>query len=178
MVIKTLPNRAELVQFPGILIDRQGLSGDFNPALNAGSLWLSEGYFGLDRGISILKIQMSLAVENAAQCPFIVMRAAPYCHARGAAPASSKALTRHIHDRNDVLAPDVVDRSVLIVVVVIGVISVAAMIAPVIGHRVSDCRAPDATHDRADRTANNSPGNSAPNPSGDRAAFVGKGDLR
>ena len=171
MVIKTLPNRAELVQFPGILIDRQGFSGDFNPALNAGSLWLSEGYFGLDRGISILKIQMSLAVENAAQCPFIVT-------ARGAAPASSKALTRHIHNRNDVLAPDVVDRSVLIVVVVIGVISVAAMIAPVIGHRVSDCRAPDATHDRADRTANNSPGNSAPNPSGDRAAFVGKGDLR
>lgn len=76
MVIKTLPNRAELVQFLGILIDRQGFSGDFNPALNAGSLWLSEGYFGLDRGISILKIQMSLAVENAAQCPF-VLRAAP-----------------------------------------------------------------------------------------------------
>jgi hypothetical protein len=33
-----------------------------------------------------------------------------------------------------VLAPDVVDWSVLIVVVVIGVISVAAMIMPVIGH--------------------------------------------
>ena len=173
MVIKTLPNRAELVQFPGILIDRQGLSGDFNPALNAGSLWLSEGYFGLDRGISILKIEMSLAVDIE-----LTRAVSLYCHARGAAPASSKALTRHIQDRNDVLAPDVVDRSVLIVVVVIGVISVAAMIAPVIGHRVSDCRAPDATHDRADRTANNSPGNSAPNPSGDRAAFVGKGDLR
>ena len=168
MVIKTLPNRAELVQFPGILIDRHG----FSPALNAGRpVGYSEGYLGLDRGISILKIQMSLVVENAAQCPFIVMRAA-------AAPASSKALTRHIHDRSDVLAPDVVDWSVLIVAVVIGVISVAAMIAPVIGHRVSDCRTPDATHDRADRTANNSPGNSAPNPSGDRAAFVGKGDLR
>ena len=47
--------------------------------------------------------------------------------------------------------------------VVIGVISVAAMIVPVIGHRVSDrLRAPNATHDRADRTANNSPGDSAP----------------
>jgi hypothetical protein len=80
-------------------------------------------------------------------------------------------------DPDDALAPDVVDWSVLIVVV-IGVISVAAMIAPVIGHRVSDCRAPDATHDRADRTANNSPGDSAPDPSGDCAAFVGKGNLR
>ena len=101
-----------------------------------------------------------------------------YCRARGTAPASLAALTRHILDRDDVLAPDVVDWSVLIVVVVIGVISVSAMIAPVIGHRVSDCRAPDATHDRADRTANNSPGHSAPDPSGDCAAFVGKGNLR
>jgi hypothetical protein len=100
------------------------------------------------------------------------------CQEPGAAPASSTALTRHILDRNDVLAPDVVDRSVLIVVAVIGVISVAAMIAPVIGHRVSDCSAPDATHNRADRTANNSPGHSAPDASGDRAAFVGKGNLR
>jgi hypothetical protein len=88
------------------------------------------------------------------------------------------ALTRHIVDRNDVLTPDVVDWSVLIVVVVIGVVSVAAMIAPVICHRVSDRRAPDATHDRADRTANNSPGDSAPDTSGDRAAFVSKGKLR
>jgi hypothetical protein len=88
------------------------------------------------------------------------------------------ALTRHILDRNDVLTPDVVDWSVLIVVVVIGVVSVAAMIAPVICHRVSDRRAPDATHDRADRTANNSPGDSAPDTSGDRAAFVSKGKLR
>src|SRR5271165_1633535 len=40
-----------------------------------------------------------------------------------------------------------IDRSVLIVVVVvvmIGVIGVAAMVASVIGHGVSDCRAPDA----------------------------------
>ena len=58
-----------------------------------------------------------------------------------------------------------VDRSVLIVVVVvvmIGVIGVAAMIASVIGHGIPDCRAPDTAHDRADRTANNSPGNRAP----------------
>ena len=102
----------------------------------------------------------------------------PFCQARGAAAASSTALTRHSLDSNGVLAPDVVDWSVLIVMVVIGVISVAAMIAPVIGHRVSDCRAPDATHDRADRTADNSPGDSAPDASRDRAAFVSKGKLR
>jgi hypothetical protein len=52
------------------------------------------------------------------------------------------------------------------------VVSVAAMIAPMIGHGISDCRAPDTTHDRADRTADNSPGDSAPDTSGDRAAFV------
>jgi hypothetical protein len=79
---------------------------------------------------------------------------------------------------DDVLAPDVVDWSVLIVVVVIGVISVAAMIVPVICHRVSDRRAPDATHDRADRTADNSPGDSASDTSSDRAALVSKGKLR
>jgi hypothetical protein len=69
-------------------------------------------------------------------------------------------------------------RSVLVVVVVIGVISVAAMIVPVIGHRISNCCAPNPTHDRADRTANNSTGDGAPNPSCDRATFVGKGNLR
>jgi hypothetical protein len=83
-----------------------------------------------------------------------------------------------ILDRDHGLAPDVVDWSVLIVVVVIGVISVAAMIVPVIGHRISNCCAPNPTHDRADRTANNSTGDGAPNPSSDRAAFVGKGNLR
>jgi hypothetical protein len=98
--------------------------------------------------------------------------------AHGAAPAPSTTLSRHVLDRNDVLAPDVVDRSVLIVVAVIGVISVAAMIAPVIGHRVSNCRAPDATDDRADRTADNSSSDSTPDTSSDRAAFVGKGNLR
>jgi hypothetical protein len=86
--------------------------------------------------------------------------------------------TRQIPNSDDVLAPDVVDWSVLIVVVVIGVISVTAMIAPVIGHRISNCCAPNPTHDRADRTANNSTGDCAPNPSSDRAAFVGKGNLR
>jgi hypothetical protein len=83
-----------------------------------------------------------------------------------------------ILDRDHGLAPDVVDWSVLIVVMVIGVISVAAMIVPVIGHRISNCCAPNPTHDRADRTANNSTGDGAPNPSGDRAAFIGKGNLR
>ena len=86
--------------------------------------------------------------------------------------------TREILNSDDVLAPDVVDWSVLIVVVVIGVISVAAMIVPVIGHRISNCCAPNPTHDRADRTANNSPANSARNPSSDRAAFVGKCNLK
>ena len=81
-------------------------------------------------------------------------------------------------ERDDTLAPAVVDLSVLIVVVVIRVISVAAMIVPVIGHGVSDCCAPDPTHDRADRTANNSPGDGTPDPSSDRAIFVSKGKLR
>jgi hypothetical protein len=76
-------------------------------------------------------------------------------------------------DPDDALALDVVDLSILIVVVVIGVISVAAMIMPVIGHRVSDCRAPDTTDDRTDRTANNCAGDGAPDTSGDCAAFVG-----
>ena len=62
--------------------------------------------------------------------------------------------------------------------VVIGVISVAVMIVPVIGHRVSDRRAPDAAHDRADRAANNSSGDSAPDTPCDRAAFVSKGKSR
>jgi hypothetical protein len=67
----------------------------------------------------------------------------------------------------------VVDWSVLIVVVVIGVISVAAMIVPVIGHGISDCCAPDAPDDRADRTANNSTGDGAADASSDSAVFVG-----
>jgi hypothetical protein len=86
--------------------------------------------------------------------------------------------TRQIPNSDDVLAPDVVDWSVLIVVVVIGVISVAAMIVPAIGHRISNCCASNPTHDRADWTANNGTGDGAPNPSSDRAAFVGKGNLR
>jgi hypothetical protein len=80
--------------------------------------------------------------------------------------------------RDDVLAPDVVDWSVLIVVMMIGVISVAAMIASMIGHGISDCRTANPTHNRTNRTANNSPGNSSADPSSDRAAFVGKGNLR
>jgi hypothetical protein len=83
-----------------------------------------------------------------------------------------------ILNSDDVLAPAVVDWSVLIVVVVIGVISVAAMIVPVIGHRISNCCTANPTHDRADRTADNGPRNRAPNSSSDRAAFVGKGNLR
>ena len=41
----------------------------------------------------------------------------------------------------------------------IGVIGVAAMVASVIGHGISDRYAP---HDRADRAADNSPGDRAP----------------
>jgi hypothetical protein len=98
-------------------------------------------------------------------------------HERCATPLHRRLRPRNPGPRS-CLAPDVVDWSVLIVVVVIGVISVAAMIAPVIGHRISNCCAPNPTHDRADRTANNSTGDGAPNPSSDRAAFVGKGNLR
>jgi hypothetical protein len=92
---------------------------------------------------------------------------------RGQRPGTDRANLRP----DDALAPDVVDWSVLIVMV-IGVISVAAMIVPVIGHGISDCCTPNPTHDRTDRTANNSPANSARNPSSDRAAFVGKRNLR
>jgi hypothetical protein len=178
MVIRTLPNRAELVRFPAIPIVRLGVLRRFQSATKrwgapVGQRWLSQDYFGLDRGIWIPMIGISFVVDMETDAP-VSLR----CQEPGVAPSSSTTLTRHILNRNDVLAPDAVDRSVLIVVAVIRVISVTAMIAPVIGHRVSDCRAPDATHDRADRTANNSPGNSAPDRSGDRAAFVGKGDLR
>jgi hypothetical protein len=79
-----------------------------------------------------------------------------------------------------VLAPGAVGRSVLsvvVVVVLIGVKGVAAMMVSVIGDGVSDCRAPDAAHDRADRTANNSSGNRAPDRSSDQAVLVGKGNL-
>jgi hypothetical protein len=71
-------------------------------------------------------------------------------------------LTPQILNHDDVLAPDVVDWSILIVLVMIGVISVPAMIVPVIGHGISDCRAPDASDDRANRTANNSTDDGAP----------------
>jgi hypothetical protein len=93
-------------------------------------------------------------------------------------PPRSAAIDGDILHRNDVLTPGVVDWSVLIVVVVIGVVSVAAMIVPAICHRVSGRRAPDATHDCADRTADNSPDGSAPDTSSDRAAFVSNGKLR
>jgi hypothetical protein len=82
-------------------------------------------------------------------------------------------LTQQILNHDDVLAPDVADFSVLIVVVMIGVIRVPAMIVPVIGHGISDCRAPDASDDRADRIANNSTGDGAPDTSSNSAAFVG-----
>jgi hypothetical protein len=50
-------------------------------------------------------------------------------------------------------------RSVSVVVVVmIGVIGVAAMVASVIGHGISDY----PSHDRADGAADNSPGDRAP----------------
>jgi hypothetical protein len=81
-------------------------------------------------------------------------------------------------DPDDALAPGVVDSSVLTIVVMIGVISIAAMVVPVVGHRVSDCRATDAAHDRADRPADNGPGDGATDCSSNRAAFVSKGNLR
>src|SRR5208337_3207423 len=78
---------------------------------------------------------------------------------------------------DDALAPGAVDRSVLLVVVVvvmIGVIGVAAMVASVIGHGIPDCRAADTADDCPDRTANNSPGNRAPDRTSDQAVLVGK----
>jgi hypothetical protein len=81
--------------------------------------------------------------------------------------------TWQILNSDDVLAPAVADLSVLIVVVVIGMVAVSAMIMPVIGHRVSDCCAANSTHNRADRTANNSTGDGTPDTSSDSAAFVG-----
>jgi hypothetical protein len=83
-----------------------------------------------------------------------------------------------ILNSDDVLALAVADLSVLIVVMVIGMVAVSTMIMPVIGHRISNCCTPNSTHDRADRTADNGPRNRTPNPSSDRAAFVGKGNLR
>jgi hypothetical protein len=83
--------------------------------------------------------------------------------------------TGQTFDPDDALALDVVGLSVLDVVVVI---SVAAMIVPMIGHGVSDCRASDAAHDRANRTADNSAGNRAPDRASDQTVLVGKGNLR
>jgi hypothetical protein len=65
----------------------------------------------------------------------------------------------------------------MVVVVVIGMIGVAAMV-PVIGHGVSDRRAADAAHDRTDRTADDSPGNSTADRASDQTVLVGKGNLR
>ncbi len=56
-------------------------------------------------------------------------------------------------------APGAVDQSVSVVVVVRGVvIGVAAMVASVIGHGISDY----PSHDRADRAADNSSGDRSP----------------
>ena len=52
------------------------------------------------------------------------------------------------------------------------------MIVPVIGHGVSDYGSPHAAHDRTNWTPNNSPGDSAADRSSNRAAFVGKSNLR
>jgi hypothetical protein len=89
-----------------------------------------------------------------------------------------RSILPKILDRDDVLAPDVVGLSILIVVVAIGGINVAAMIASMISHGISDCSTTNPTHDGTNRTANNSPGNSSTDPASDRAAFVGKGNLR
>ena len=65
-----------------------------------------------------------------------------------------------IDDADGALAPGAVDRSVSVVVVVvmIGVVGVAAIVVSVIGHGISDY----PSHDRADRAADNSPGDRAP----------------
>jgi len=65
--------------------------------------------------------------------------------------------TLQIRNPDDGLAPAVVDRSVLIVMVVIGVIGVAAMIVPVVDHGVSDYGSPDAAHHRANRPPRQQP---------------------
>jgi hypothetical protein len=80
---------------------------------------------------------------------------------------------RQILDPDDALALAIADLSVLIEVVMIGIGRVSVMIVPVVGHGVSDCCASDTAHDRADRTANNSSGDGAPDPSSDRTVFVG-----
>jgi hypothetical protein len=46
------------------------------------------------------------------------------------------------------------------------------VIVPVISHRVSDRRAADAAHHRANRTADERPTHSAGDPSGDGAVWV------
>ena len=60
---------------------------------------------------------------------------------------------------------------------VVVMIGVAATIAAVVGDGVSDRRTPYTTHDRSDRTADNRPGNRAPDSAGDQAVLVGKSDL-
>jgi len=59
----------------------------------------------------------------------------------------------------------------------IGVIGVPTMVASVIGDGVSDCSASYSAYDRPDRTANNSPGNRAPDRASDQAVLVGKGNF-
>ena len=70
-----------------------------------------------------------------------------------------------------------IDRSG-VVVAVIRVIGISAMVASVIGHRVSDRSAPDPANDRANRTANDRAGHRPPDRAGDQTVFVGKGNLR
>ena len=54
------------------------------------------------------------------------------------------------------------------------IISVVVMVIMAIGHSVSDRRAADAAHHRADRTADDSAADGACNPAGYRAALVSK----
>ena len=60
-------------------------------------------------------------------------------------------------------------------VVAIGAIGVAAMIVSVIGDGIPNRRASDAAHDRADRAADNGPGDRAANRASDEAVLIGKG---
>src|SRR5271166_1820775 len=64
---------------------------------------------------------------------------------------------------------------IVVVVMMIGVVSVAVVVAPVIGHRVADRGPADPTHNRPNRAADGGSANSARDPSGHRAGFVRKG---
>ena len=72
-------------------------------------------------------------------------------------------------------APSIRSIVIVVVVVAIGAIGVAAMVVSVIGDGISNRRASNAAHDRADRAADDGPGNCAANSACDQAVLIGKG---